>query len=112
MGADTDLSADGHARSVRQRKRILCRLPDRAEPVEKKGDDDEGPDEGALPERVDAEQGQAVADHLEEHRADYRAERGAAAAGEIGAADDDGGNGVKLDARAHAGGDRAEPADL
>src|SRR5262245_38764579 len=47
-----------------------------SDPVEQDRHYDESADEGSLPERVDPEQGQAVADHLDQHRADHRAESG------------------------------------
>src|SRR5215813_6142148 len=55
--------------------------------VKHDGDEDAAADEGALPERADAKQRQAVADHLDERGADDAADRRAAAAHEIGAAD-------------------------
>ena len=66
----------------------------------------------ALPEGVDAEQAEAVADHLDQRRADQRAEGGADAAGEVGAADDGRGDHLQFHAGADIGGDRAEPAGL
>ena len=65
---------------LRFRLRPSCRLAHHAQAVEEHGDNDEGADESALPERVDPEHVQAVADDLDEGRADHRAESRTAAA--------------------------------
>src|SRR5262245_54786785 len=82
------------------------------EPIEEHRHDDEGADEGALPEGADAEQNQTVADHLDEGGPDDRAEGGAGAARQVRAADHRGGDDGQLHALAEARGDRAQPADL
>ena len=66
---------DMKARAVKAPR--LFALAEVADPVEQHGEDDGAADEGALPERVDAEQAEAVADDLDEGRADQRAEGGA-----------------------------------
>src|SRR6202044_3392530 len=85
-------------------RRDLFGLTEVPDAVERHRDDDEGPDEGALPERADAEQTQAVANYLDQGGADQRAERGAGAAGEIGPADDGRGDHLQLHAGAEIGG--------
>src|SRR5215471_12543475 len=84
----------------------------RPEPVEQHRHDDEAADEGALPEGADPQQREAVADDLDQRRADDAAERGSGAADEVGAADDRGGDDGQLHALPEAGRDRAEPADF
>ena len=49
-------------------------LPECAYSIEQDGDDDERTNKGTLPERVDAKQGEAVADDFDQRCADDRAE--------------------------------------
>ena len=92
-------------------RRYHCRAQ-LSHPLEQHGDDNRAADEGALPEGVDAEQAQAVADDLDQRRADDGAEGRADAAGEVGAADDRRSNDLQLHAGADIGGDGAQPAGL
>ena len=66
----------------------------------------------ALPEGVDAQQAEAVADHFDQRGADQRADRRADTAGQAGAADDGRGDDLEFQAGADVGGDRTEPAGL
>src|SRR5262245_43838659 len=87
-------------------------LPNAPQPLDCNRNEDEGADEAALPERTDAEQDQAVADHLDQGGADHGTERRARAAGQVRAADHCGGDHGQFHALAEVGGDAAEPADL
>ena len=69
-------------------------------------------DKAALPEGVDAEKAQAVADHFDEGSANDGARCRAHAACKGSAADNRCGNDLKLKARANVGGDRPQPAGL
>jgi hypothetical protein len=88
----------------------LFTLPEVADAVEEDSQDDRATDESALPEGVDAEETEAVADDFDEGGADQGAEGGAGAAGKVGAADDGGGDDLQFHAGADIGGDGAQPA--
>src|SRR5689334_12411187 len=90
----------------------LFALAQVADTVEQDRKDDGAADEGALPEGIDAQQAEAVADDLDQRGADQGAERRADAAGQIGAADDCRGDHLQFHARPDVRGHGAEPAGL
>src|ERR1700694_3797157 len=67
--------------NAKPRPKLSCRKSKIPDPVERDGDNNERTDEGALPERADAQKSETVADHLNQRRADQGAEGGANAAG-------------------------------
>src|SRR5271168_831631 len=81
-----------------------------AQAVDEDGGDDDDTDQRVLPVGIHARQYEAVADHLDQRRADDGAQRPADAASQIGAADDRGGDDAQLIAIREIGRHRAEPA--
>ena len=64
--------------------------------LEHHGEDDDHALEDRLVLRLDVAEAEDVVEDAQRQRADHRAEHGADAAGQAGAADDDGGDGVEL----------------
>src|SRR5690242_20466761 len=67
-------------------------------------DDDDDADRDELPERLDIDEHQAELDHRDDQRADHRADDGAGAAEQAGAADHHGGDRIEQQRLARLGG--------